>query len=64
MTDTEHHPISPPERPEPAMPLTFAPTMAAAHAALAAVRPGEYARSRNALDGASTRLSPYITHGT
>ena len=63
MTDTEHHPISPPERPGPAMPRTFAPTMAAAHAALAAVRPGEYARSRNALDGASTRLSPYITHG-
>ena len=45
------------------MPLTFTPTMAAAHAALAAVRPGEYARSRNALGGASTRLSPYITHG-
>ena len=42
---------------------TFAPTLAAAHTALAAVRPAEYARSRNALDGAVTRLSPYITHG-
>ena len=45
------------------MNLTFAPTMAAAQAALAAVRPGDYARSRNSLDGATTRLSPYITHG-
>jgi deoxyribodipyrimidine photo-lyase len=32
-------------------------------ARLAAVRPVDYARSRNALDGAVTRLSPYITHG-
>ena len=45
------------------MTFTFAPTMAAAQAALAAVRPGDYARSRNSLDGATTRLSPYITHG-
>ena len=45
------------------MTLTFAPTMTAAHAALAAVRPGEYARTRNSLDGAATKLSPYITHG-
>lgn len=41
----------------------FAPTLAAAHARIAAVRPADYARSRNALDGAVTRLSPYIAHG-
>lgn len=36
------------------------------HDALAridAVRPAEYARSRNALDGAVTGLSPYLAHG-
>ncbi len=48
----------------PPVPLTeFPPTRAAALARLAAVRPADYARSRNALDGAVTRLSPYITHG-
>jgi deoxyribodipyrimidine photo-lyase len=41
----------------------FEPTVAAAEARLAAVRPGEYARTRNHLEGAVTRLSPYITHG-
>jgi deoxyribodipyrimidine photo-lyase len=41
----------------------FEPTLAAAQARIAAVRPGDYARTRNALDGAVTRLSPYITHG-
>jgi hypothetical protein len=41
----------------------FAPTDAAAQARLAAVRPGDYARTRNHLDGAVTRLSPYLTHG-
>jgi len=41
----------------------FEPTPAAARARLAAVRPGEYARTRNHLDGAVTRLSPYLTHG-
>jgi deoxyribodipyrimidine photo-lyase len=41
----------------------FEPTPAAARARLAAVRPGEYARTRNHLDGAVSRLSPYITHG-
>ncbi|MBQ0957636.1 deoxyribodipyrimidine photolyase [Ideonella sp. 4Y11] len=41
----------------------FPPTPAAARARLAAVQPAAYARSRNALDGAVTRLSPYITHG-
>jgi deoxyribodipyrimidine photo-lyase len=41
----------------------FEPTPAAAHALLAAVQPGDYARTRNHLQGAVTRLSPYITHG-
>ncbi len=41
----------------------FPPTLAAAQARLSAVRPGDYARSRNHLQGAVTRLSPYITHG-
>jgi deoxyribodipyrimidine photo-lyase len=42
---------------------TFSPTLAAAQARIAAVRPAEYARTRNALDGAVSQLSPYITHG-
>ena len=41
----------------------FAPTRDEALARIAAVRPSEYARSRNAIDGAVTGLSPYITHG-
>ena len=41
----------------------FLPTYDAALARIARVRPAEYARSRNSLDGAVTRLSPYITHG-
>ena len=41
----------------------FEPTPAAAQARLAAVQPAAYARSRNQLDGAVTRLSPYLTHG-
>ncbi len=41
----------------------FAPTAAAALERLAAVRPHDYARSRNHLQGAVTGLSPYITHG-
>lgn len=41
----------------------FEPTLAAARARVAAVRPGDYARTRNAIGGAVTRLSPYITHG-
>ena len=28
-----------------------------------AIRPGEYARTRNHLQGAVTGLSPYVTHG-
>jgi deoxyribodipyrimidine photo-lyase len=42
---------------------TFAPTLAAAHARIATVRPTAYAQTRNALDGAVSGLSPYITHG-
>ena len=45
------------------MPEAFAPTLAAAHARIAAVRPAAYARTRNALDGAVSGLSPYVTHG-
>ncbi len=41
----------------------FAPTPDAARARIAAVRPSAYARTRNALDGAVTGLSPYLTHG-
>jgi deoxyribodipyrimidine photo-lyase len=41
----------------------FPPTRAAAQARIAAVRPAAYARTRNALDGAVSQLSPYITHG-
>ena len=41
----------------------FPPTREAAQARIAAVRPADYARSRNAIEGAVTRLSPYITHG-
>ncbi len=42
---------------------TFPPTREAALARVSAVRPSDYARSRNAIDGAVTGLSPYITHG-
>ena len=42
---------------------TLAPTLAAAQARIAAVQPTAYARTRNALDGAVTGLSPYLTHG-
>jgi deoxyribodipyrimidine photo-lyase len=40
-----------------------APTRAAALVRIAALRPAAYARTRNALDGAVSGLSPYITHG-
>ena len=39
----------------------FPPTRAAAQTRIAAVRPDAYARSRNAIEGAVTRLSPYRT---
>ncbi len=41
----------------------FAPKLATARAFIAAVQPAAYARTRNALDGAVSGLSPYITHG-
>jgi deoxyribodipyrimidine photo-lyase len=41
----------------------FEPTLAAARARVAALQPAEYARSRNHLEGAVSRLSPYLTHG-
>lgn len=43
--------------------MSFEPTLAAATARIAAVRPAAYARTRNAIDGAVSGLSPYITHG-
>jgi deoxyribodipyrimidine photo-lyase len=39
------------------------PTPQAALQTLSAVRPSEYARTRNHLSGAVTHLSPYLTHG-
>lgn len=42
---------------------TYPPTLAAAQARIAAFRPAAYARTRNAIDGAVSGLSPYITHG-
>lgn len=44
-------------------PDTFPPTRQAALARIEAVRPSDYARTRNALEGAVTYLSPYLTHG-
>jgi len=41
----------------------FLPTLADAQARIAALQPAAYARTRNALDGAVSQLSPYITHG-
>ena len=43
--------------------MSAAPGRAAALARLAEVRPQDYARTRNHLDGAVTGLSPYLTHG-
>jgi deoxyribodipyrimidine photo-lyase len=45
------------------MPHPFEPSLQAAQARLVAVQPNVYARTRNDLDGAVTRLSPYLTHG-
>lgn len=47
---TAHHPVA-------------LPTLDQAWARLAALDPAAYARTRNALDGAVSGLSPYITHG-
>ncbi len=41
----------------------FAPTPEAAQLRLKHVSPKDYAHSRNALNGAVTHLSPYLTHG-
>lgn len=41
----------------------FPPARQEALRRIAAIRPADYARTRNALDGAVTRLSPYLTHG-
>ena len=41
----------------------FPPTLAAAHARIRAIDADGYARTRNALDGSVTGLSPYFTHG-
>ncbi len=41
----------------------FAPTPEAARLRLDYVSPKDYAHTRNALDGAVTHLSPYLTHG-
>lgn len=43
--------------------IGFEPTRAAALQRLGMVSPTAYARTRNAIDGAVTRLSPYLTHG-
>ena len=45
------------------MSALFLPTLGAAQARLDAVDSAAYARSRNHIDGAVTRLSPYLTHG-
>ena len=41
----------------------FEPSHQAAQQRLSAINPAGYARSRNALDGGVTGLSPYLTHG-
>jgi deoxyribodipyrimidine photo-lyase len=48
---------------QPADAAPFEPTREAALARLQAVRPGDYARTRNHLEAAVTGLSPYLTHG-
>jgi len=46
-----------------AVAAAFPPSRAAGLARLATVDPAAYARTRNHLRGAVTRLSPYLTHG-
>jgi deoxyribodipyrimidine photo-lyase len=48
---------------DPALATTFPPARAAALERLAGVDVRAYARSRNHLRGAVSRLSPYLTHG-
>ena len=45
------------------MPDKFEPTLAAAHARIAAFQPAVYVRTRNTIGGGVSGLSPYITHG-
>jgi deoxyribodipyrimidine photo-lyase len=52
-----------PNLPNGRWPAGAAPTRQAALKRLAAVRPGDYARSRNHIEGAVTGLSPYLSHG-
>ena len=52
-----------PNLPDGRWPAGAAPTRQAALKRLAAVRPGDYARSRNHIEGAVTGLSPYLSHG-
>jgi deoxyribodipyrimidine photo-lyase len=47
----------------PVMARAFPPDRTAALARLDAIDPSAYARTRNHLRGAVTRLSPYLTHG-
>ncbi len=42
---------------------SFPPTMAAVNARVAGIDAVDYGKTRNFLDGAITKLSPYITHG-
>ncbi len=47
-----------------ALPVSrFEPTLLAAHEQLARFQPDRYARTRNQIDGAVSKLSPYLTHG-
>ena len=41
----------------------FPPNMADAHHRVRAIKPREYASTRNFLSGAVTKISPYVTHG-
>jgi deoxyribodipyrimidine photo-lyase len=47
----------------PAHLRSFEPSHASAQARAAHTSPAQYARTRNALDGGVTGLSPYLTHG-
>ncbi len=47
----------------PARLQAFEPSFRAAQQRLDSISPAAYSRSRNALDGAVTGLSPYLTHG-
>jgi deoxyribodipyrimidine photo-lyase len=50
-------------RPQPIHVSPTPPTLAQALARIESVRPDAYARTRNAINGAVSGLSPYITHG-